>query len=87
MIQIPNFKGKGKHRKVKIYKLLIEFGELNSQQILTIMNAQSRYGMTMNEMSSTLASMSKYICKVGFCDYTGSNCQSRIRCVIWGVKA
>ena len=64
----------------------MEFGELNSQQILNIMNSKSKQGMTMNEMSSTLSSMKKHIKKVGFCDYQGSNCQSRIRCIIWGLK-
>ena len=86
MIQIPTFTGKGKNRKLKIYKLLMEFGELNSQQILNIINQNSRQGMTMNEMSSTLASMTKHIKKVGYCDYQGSNCQSRIRCIIWGIN-
>lgn len=84
--EIPVFVGKGKHRKLKVWKFLNEFGNLNTQQIMHFFNKSERNGVSSHEISSLLATMGKHIEKVGFCDYTGSNCSGRVRCVIWGIK-
>ena len=86
MNQIPTFTGKGKSKKTKIYKLLLEFGNLNTQQIRTLINNNSKYGMTTHEVTSTLVGMKKHIEEVGFCQYAETNIQSRVRCIIWGLK-
>ena len=87
MSDAPKFSGKSKHRKLKIYNMIKEFEALNTQQILSMINKNNRYGMTMNELSSTLGTMyPKHLKHLGFCDYKASYAGARVRCVIWGIR-
>ena len=79
--EIPVFVGKGKHRKLKIWKFLKEFGPLNTQQLMNIFNKSEKYGVSSNEISSLMATMSKFVIKVGYCDYAGSNIGGRVVCI------
>ncbi len=87
---IPTFKGKKKAKKVRIWKMLEEFGSLNTNQIHHIYNNSTKQGVTMNELANLLSKTPTFV-KVGFCDsYRSPNSidktASRTRSVVWANK-
>jgi len=84
--EIPKFTGKAKHRKLKIYNLIKKYGALNHVQLYDLLNQDSKIGVTTWELSSTMASMKKYVKQIGFIDNQGSNVGGRVRVIIWGLK-
>lgn len=71
-------------KKQKIYECLLQNQQMNTQEILTQVNASLKWGLTMNELTNLL-SRTKEFEKIGSIESYGVM-NKRYRLAVWGIN-
>lgn len=78
------FSGKHALKRQKIYDILEKHIQLSTQEILSIINRDFVWGVTINQLSNIM-SRTKQFEKIGFTDNYDS-LGKRYRCCVWGIN-